>query len=1294
MHLHLHVPLFLASARILLFSNNLLLCEIISCMYARKQVTTPEFYDDDLPLLMLGSQSPTALYDDELSNINLYGLLQACGCPSSHDSKDNQQLKRSARNAMNLLKFLVCDFVDRVNGRPVPLETDPKTGQKELNGFAHALCCCTLPQLALMKAHLHLTGEGDARGGAKEDCCQVLVLLITRHLAEDGETPQPLSIDQLLPTPTARKAFDTWLMQNASKAVQRAVKKAKADASGKGGSGGGSNDKAGGKAGGGGVGKGKVAFDDDGDEDVLGGFSKKKGGKKSGGGGGPGGSQQDRAAAANKQAQGRQLEEMGLSLYQRKDKAGGGPHGGGEDGAPTKWSDSTLADSKVDDMIHTAEREKQQTAKERRRLEEEKRRLATRDPLQLRGKDFDLTRVQEHRVDLLQQAIADVEEAMTEEGIPIQAAGSSSSKKGRKNEGLDHIVSLQAQRDALEKILEGRGMENSDDVGVSVDDVNSDGVEDLSLLPSDDNFDPLLFLTLVHRNASFEQLQKSIAKLDNKTDNQVQRLQNLVRDNFELFVRCADGIELFNLEGGPKAAAGKGKGKDDGPGVKERLDKLEALSESSSYQAKKSFKPLLDNTNEVRKVQSALAVLQRIGPLLQAPTLMRQHIENGRYAAAVKAYRRVLVIDDDNKIEILRHIKAKATEAAREARRDLEATIADPNTPVTNLLDGIRDLNELIDLDVPKDINSDSDADEGVFAVGDLSINVRNHTPALACLLLQSAHFSAAVEKLLKQAETSTQKIYDGETVSFDEDGGGAGGSEDASAAPSQEGSEKAGDSSKSRRDAGNRWKYDILEARVVATKRAVAVAKNWLPRLLRIGVAAREAERRLSQRKRRPQYKSTQDGKTVHITSFEIFVTTLTPAVTHLVEHATFCALGCSNSNNGEELKMTFGVEAERRLQSLLRAPLPPAQSAKCASELADVWEVVHSIAASSETLRPEDDELEGRKFNRRLLEEPMAECVALAEDAVVTVERRRCIYAFDVCARSCAQRASGSGSFDGDALLSCVQKLSEELTRAEDCANEIEKGCELVVRRCCEGLAGYVRDRGDAARLRAVAECAEALNGRIIDVVREVAYLTNGQCESVEEALAEDIMALEATMFDEFLDNICRHVAGCTKLGSLSFDRDGSDNGVPGGAETSPPPTPFPAYLSACLLAIVRCRAQVDRALGDTTIRRSQGITYQYLAMATAADGVVAGICYELNERMSLMSRPQADRFANELQFLMNTLRKYLSDDMLSVAENCKRMLFAKAGHKKGGDGPDGLMMIEELERLGRVYVLCLGE
>jgi hypothetical protein len=258
------------------------------------------------------------------------------------------------------------------------------------------------------------------------------------------------------------------------------------------------------------------------------------------------------------------------------------------------------------------------------------------------------------------------------------------------------------------------------------------------------------------------------------------------------------------------------------------------------------------------------------------------------------------------------------------------------------------------------------------------------------------------------------------------------------------------------------------------------------------------------------------------------------------------------------------------------------------------------------------------------------------------------------------------------------------------------VEKGCELVVRRICEGLASYVRDRGDTARLRAVAECATALNGSIADVVREVAYLTSDQCENVEEALAEDIMALEGAMFDEFLENIRRNVSGCCKLGWLGNEEDEDDYDEDNPQNQVVAPTTFPSYLSASLLAIVRCRAQVERALGDTTIRRSEGVTYQFLAMATAADSVIEGICSELNDTMARMRGRQADRMANELQFLINTLKNYLSDEMLAVADNCRRMLCSKAGRGGGiqGDGPDGLAAIEELERLGRVYVLCLGE
>jgi hypothetical protein len=97
----------------------------------------------------------------------------------------------------------------------------------------------------------------------------------------------------------------------------------------------------------------------------------------------------------------------------------------------------------------------------------------------------------------------------------------------------------------------------------------------------------------------------------------------------------------------------------------------------------------------------------------------------------------------------------------------------------------------------------------------------------------------------------------------------------------------------------------------------------------------------------------------------------------------------------------------------------------------------------------------------------------------------------------------------------------------------------------------------------------------------------------------------------------------------------------------------------------------------------------------MATAADGVAEGICKEVNVRKTKMKVRQADRMANELQFLMNTLKSYIRNDNATLIENTRRTLLSRAGRGGvQGDGPDGLAALEELERLGRVYVLCLGE
>ena len=184
----------------------------------------------------------------------------------------------------------------------------------------------------------------------------------------------------------------------------------------------------------------------------------------------------------------------------------------------------------------------------------------------------------------------------------------------------------------------------------------------------------------------------------------------------------------------------------------------------------------------------------------------------------------------------------------------------------------------------------------------------------------------------------------------------------------------------------------------------------------------------------------------------------------------------------------------------------------------------------------------------------------------------------------------------------------------------------------------------------------------------------------------MMEDVVGLEHAMFDEYVDNLGQGVAASVKIGWMDVHADPRDN---------PSSSAFPAYLSASLLAIVRCRAQVEQTLGDK-IRIVDGVPYQRLCMATVAEGVVEGICNEILQRKTHLKVRQADKLANELEFLSNTLNKFLGQETKHLLESTLKMANSKAGRGDDyqGDGPDGLAALEELERLGRVYVLCLGE
>jgi len=1341
------------------------------------------------------------------SSSEIYGLLQGCGTPSvEHD----HMLKRSARHAMSLLKFLVIDFVEEGDS-----SNSAGTG---LNLFAQAFCSFPPEKYRYMSLDLHLIG--DQRGGAQEDACEVMVLLLTQHFAEDGETMSPLMREDLLASGQAQQAFEVWVVQHTTKAQQKKIKanavqrkeivkqeqQAQLLSSTTTGGGGGTTVRS-------------TDRDNDSDEedssdddytnggDALAGMKRRKKAKKE--------LLEAKQAGEYEESSGPALRWEDSQLYRERQarmlahqrlssRGSNGDDGDGDSGDTTSG-------------IHDTVRDSQEAAAEFTEREEEKSQLLRKDPLGLhQGTDFDLRAMELEQVEHLEQALQELQEEVSKAEAAHDASGGGGGEEDQQQ------TMLRAKKESLEMVLDGIvgvgvGMTlshannnpthqqnqssrsssrtspkrsgggggdttttttTSGTVIKNNNNSNTTATVDTgkSILPTESNFDPILFLTLVHRGASYEELVGSMNRLSTDTQNQMGQLQDMVRENFALFLRCADGIDTFNQKTLSQS----------GPGVVDRLNRLDALAESCAHQAKKSFKPLLDNANEVHKVQSALAVLQRVEGVLQAPYLMRQHIENGRFSQALKAYRRVQVIDDSNKIEILIHVKYQAMECAREARRELESRLAQDDTTmsVTSLLDAIRDLGELLELEIPHDpkeaekvtktVAFASAAEKvtkqhkqafnfasalfattakgglnklsskllapdysgvGVTIIGGITINVRVFNPALACLLLQAAHFTSLVSKTIEEAETTIHRIYGGESLSsqnnkleqvaaaaavVENTNKGEGGGGDAkkeedttlqtSTPPSSQPPTrpKSSVSSSSSSSSSNQWKYDILEARSIGTIRAVKILSQWLPRLLGVAIAAREDERRRAARKRRTsnnrKEQQQQQQQSAQQTPFKVFLTNIAPVVTKLVEHATFCGLGSAPRGSGMEIKMTFGKKAPKSLSAILQTPLPPSQSSRVGKELAAMVAVLNKSSETVNELKPLPGESHittgnGKSSSASMYTlSPLQESRTLAEKSVMTIERRRCIYAFDICARGCSSRATGSGKFDAEALLTYLRTLSEELTRPEECASEVEKGCEIVIRKCCDGLASYVRDRGDTARLSAVAECADVLQDRMTEVVREIGYLTSNHA-AVEEVMMEDIMGLEGAMFDEFLDNIREAASLCCRIGwsdvpptrtltTTTSTKDDSNSNSNHNSSSSI--MGFPPYLSASLLSIVRCRAQVEQALG-TKVRKSEGRTYHYIAMATVAEGIAEGICAQIQKRKVTLKVRMSDRLANEVQFLLNTLKIYLSPEAVTLLDSTRRMLCAKAG--RGTGGPDGLAALEDLERLGRVYVLCLG-
>lgn len=206
-------------------------------------------------------------------------------------------------------------------------------------------------------------------------------------------------------------------------------------------------------------------------------------------------------------------------------------------------------------------------------------------------------------------------------------------------------------------------------------------------------FDPKIFLSTIHPDATFADLSHGIQHLRNAIDQRSEALKVLVEDNFDRFVAVkatTDGVyrEMRDTESGPLH-----------PQADYGVAGLNMILANASAKADQVFMPVLENNLKTIKLRSTLGVFERSKFFFNLPGSLSEAVEMGRYDVALRDYKKGKYLLDSRPGQLLAVGSSKQPESAGGARNDIqqkrvfakvwdavEATMKDMQTRLTNQL--------------------------------------------------------------------------------------------------------------------------------------------------------------------------------------------------------------------------------------------------------------------------------------------------------------------------------------------------------------------------------------------------------------------------------------------------------------------------------------------------------------------------------------------------------------------------------------------------------------------------------
>ena len=257
----------------------------------------------------------------------------------------------------------------------------------------------------------------------------------------------------------------------------------------------------------------------------------------------------------------------------------------------------------------------------------------------------------------------------------------------------------------------------------------------VSVIPSQKNFSSATFLSYVHGYVSLPNLVIGMKNLELRLAQQSSRREDLVRQNFGLFICCVDGLTwLKDFQGlnakktDPKLrmkpikkslAQGRrvsffSKGEDGeevrkespahGKPNKGGLPEACIFLSKAKEEAQNTLAPILSRMKRSGQLKNADQILRRLASFMEYPHAMKQLMVKGDYESVLNIYHRVESLPATSNLRILKRITTKSAAIVEEMKQKLIFALMQPQPALSVVSRHMKLLNDLESEDVCRGI--------------------------------------------------------------------------------------------------------------------------------------------------------------------------------------------------------------------------------------------------------------------------------------------------------------------------------------------------------------------------------------------------------------------------------------------------------------------------------------------------------------------------------------------------------------------------------------------------------------